>query len=253
MHPHNTYQLSFLAEILTIDQKIHRFTSKINTFVHLGHTYKPGLSFGSINRAPLTTNQTSASIDLLLCDRSELNFIDAEIHIFSIWESGPETKVDNIFSGFALSTKLNGESVRLLVAPISLKLMNRIGSFYSPVCRAQLGDNRCKKDLRSIGVITTVSNVFESRLIEVLHVSESKNFFQGGHILFQEGPNSGQICRIYENYDRNIRLHTAPKHKVSPSDRITIFPGCKKTLEDCVEKFNNAINFRGEPFIHQQK
>ena len=40
---------------------------------------------------------------------------------------------------------------------------------------------------------------------------------------------------------------------IQVGDELEIFPGCRKrNAEDCATKFNNIVNFRGEPFIPGQ-
>jgi uncharacterized phage protein (TIGR02218 family) len=36
---------------------------------------------------------------------------------------------------------------------------------------------------------------------------------------------------------------------ISPGDTFTIEPGCDHTVGTCFTKFNNVVNFIGEPFI----
>jgi uncharacterized phage protein (TIGR02218 family) len=38
---------------------------------------------------------------------------------------------------------------------------------------------------------------------------------------------------------------------IQAGDKYSITAGCDKQFNTCVEKFNNAINFRGEPHIPQ--
>ncbi|KJV57529.1 phage conserved hypothetical BR0599 family protein [Orientia chuto str. Dubai] len=45
---------------------------------------------------------------------------------------------------------------------------------------------------------------------------------------------------------------TIPKFLYNTTD-IKLITGCDKTFSSCIKKFNNAINFRGEPFIDALK
>ena len=36
---------------------------------------------------------------------------------------------------------------------------------------------------------------------------------------------------------------------IAPGDTFAVYPGCDKRLETCIGRFNNVINFRGEPYV----
>jgi uncharacterized phage protein (TIGR02218 family) len=38
-------------------------------------------------------------------------------------------------------------------------------------------------------------------------------------------------------------------YTIETGDRFTIVAGCDKSSKTCIEKFNNIINFRGEPDV----
>jgi len=40
---------------------------------------------------------------------------------------------------------------------------------------------------------------------------------------------------------------------VTGGDIVSITASCSKTLKECSEIYNNAINFQGEPFIFREK
>ncbi|MGC0372440.1 MAG: hypothetical protein DGJ47_001153 [Rickettsiaceae bacterium] len=48
---------------------------------------------------------------------------------------------------------------------------------------------------------------------------------------------------------RNYRITLAlsPAFDINKNDQFTIIAGCDKRSKTCLQKFNNIINFRGEP------
>jgi len=40
-----------------------------------------------------------------------------------------------------------------------------------------------------------------------------------------------------------------PRVKLSEGDKYRAVIGCDKRFETCIKKFNNAVNFRGEPHV----
>ena len=203
-----------------------------------------------------------------------------------------------------------------------------VGEVYSPECRADLGDTRCRMPIqpdivqRSFGyaagdfirvatnTMATGQAQFENRIYEcttpgttdataptydttvghtttdgtavftaaeawtrdavvasitdrstfTITVTETRavdDWFTGGVLVFESGANNGHVIEI--------RSWIAPG---SPASQLTIFlplpfdavigdtlrlyPGCDKQQATCTAKFNNILNFRGEPYIPGQ-
>ncbi len=38
-------------------------------------------------------------------------------------------------------------------------------------------------------------------------------------------------------------------NSITAGDTFNAIAGCDKTFDACVSKFNNAVNFRGEPYV----
>ena len=55
--------------------------------------------------------------------------------------------------------------------------------------------------------------------------------------------------QIKDEIDGSVYLLQNTK-MLSVGDYYEIYAGCDKTLATCKEKFNNVINFRGEPYIN---
>lgn len=78
-----------------------------------------------------------------------------------------------------------------------------------------------------------------------------EDWFDHGLIVFRSGLNMG-IAREIETYNsttKEFTLFMPLPYDPAPSDVFEVYPGCKKRwLSDCVVKFSNGNNFRGEPF-----
>jgi uncharacterized phage protein (TIGR02218 family) len=44
-------------------------------------------------------------------------------------------------------------------------------------------------------------------------------------------------------------LNQPVRENVLPGARVELFEGCDKTIGTCAQRFNNAVNFRGEPYL----
>lgn len=49
--------------------------------------------------------------------------------------------------------------------------------------------------------------------------------------------------------EQTIRLYLPLSFDVQVGDKARVYPGCDKRFETCIAKFDNALNFRGEPHV----
>jgi len=81
--------------------------------------------------------------------------------------------------------------------------------------------------------------------------TEANDYFTLGMITFQTGLNAG-ITRTVKDYfqtDGRFALSVELPFAVSAGDIIRAYPGCNKSLDTCTNKFSNAANFRGQPYM----
>jgi uncharacterized phage protein (TIGR02218 family) len=142
---------------------------------------------------------------------------------------------------------------------LTQKLSQSFVSVYSPTCRARLGDGKCKIDLGgsvtiddvSYNLISTgiVQSITDNRIIYDNTRTEPNSFFSFGYITFTSGKNKNQKMEIKTYQDKTILLFLPMNKKINVGDTYTITVGCDKYFNTCINKFSNAVNFRGEPHI----
>ncbi len=124
-----------------------------------------------------------------------------------------------------------------------------IGELCSPSCRAKLGDARCGLDIADFtftGSITSISSnqVFSDSLSE-----EAAGYFNMGKITFTSGNNEGIPMEVKEYKSGLITLVLPMPYEVQIADEYSMQAGCDKNFDTCINRFDNAINFRGEPHV----
>lgn len=79
-------------------------------------------------------------------------------------------------------------------------------------------------------------------------------WFDGGAVTFQTGSNAGKTIEVrsWVSGSRTVKLFLPTPLPVQPGDVVAIYPGCDKRLVTCSSRFNNVLNFRGEPHIPGQ-
>lgn len=101
-----------------------------------------------------------------------------------------------------------------------------------------------------------ISDVIDNRTLEIV-VSEARavdGWFDQGAMTFESSSNTGKAheVRTWTQTDSRSVSFLPPPFVAIPGSKVRIYPGCDKRLTTCVNKFANAINFRGEPYIPGQ-
>jgi len=130
-----------------------------------------------------------------------------------------------------------------------------IGELTSPGCRADLGDARCGVDLGPFTVTGTITAVdadlvtlSDSSRTEPGPDSSSSGYFDFGLLTMTSGDNDGFSMEI-KSYDVGVFVLQLPlPYVVAVGDTYTASAGCDKALATCRDKFDNVVNFRGEPW-----
>ena len=85
---------------------------------------------------------------------------------------------------------------------------------------------------------------------ELARAGYAQDYFTDGIVTFTSGSNAGLSAKVKTHFDSGTFLLALPLvTPVLPGDSYTAVAGCRKRLEDCSAKFNNVLNFQGEPHL----
>ena len=118
----------------------------------------------------------------------------------------------------------------------------------SPGCRARLGDRACRIDLAARRRLVEVADV-TGEAVEVVGGRLDADAYAFGVLRWMDGANAGLIQSVLANDEGTLTLADAPSFAVGEGARALLTEGCDKRLETCRDRFANAINFRGEPYL----
>ena len=120
---------------------------------------------------------------------------------------------------------------------------------YLPHCRANLGDARCKFNLKQkdFTVKAKVSEIVSLQSFTAKKLKAPRSWFNGGYVSWHRGKNEGLKMEVKEFAASKITLSLPMPFPIKVGDEFIIVAGCDKASRTCTEKFNNIINFRGEP------
>ena len=116
----------------------------------------------------------------------------------------------------------------------------------SPLCRAELGDAKCRVDMETRRRFSVVI-VAKGEMIEVPSADAEGMLF--GSVRILDGANRGERFVVMEANGGTLRLREAPRWPLEAGMRLELVEGCDKTFATCAARFDNARNFRGEPHL----
>lgn len=159
--------------------------------------------------------------------------------------SGPKT---HLRTGWFGAISADGNKFTAQIYGMLEAFDQTVGEIYSPMCRARLGDARCCVNLLQYQHAGKVHKIQNGQLVDK-SINKADGFYTGGALRFTSGQCCGQQYEVLKHAGNIITIGAGEAVEVRPNDSFTLFPGCDKTLGTCIDKFNNAVNFRGEPFI----
>jgi uncharacterized phage protein (TIGR02218 family) len=116
----------------------------------------------------------------------------------------------------------------------------------SPECRAQFGDKACRVGLAGRTIRAKVLAQQGSRIELDRALPDG---FRFGRLRFLSGENCGAATVMLGIDGAVVSVRDLPRAPVEPGTIVEVREGCDKRFESCVTRFNNAVNFRGEPHL----
>lgn len=83
----------------------------------------------------------------------------------------------------------------------------------------------------------------------VLDCPASAALLAGGRLRWLDGPDAGRACGIAAASGGAVILDQPIDQPIPPGTRAQVLEGCDRSLATCADRFGNALNFQGEPFL----
>lgn len=125
---------------------------------------------------------------------------------------------------------------------------------YQPMCRNQVFDPQCGLSVSAntfTGAVTGIQASTTGVRVINTNLSQASGYFDRGALRFTSGPNSGVMRTVKQHLNASGQIIVAWAWPFQPSvgNTFTVTPGCDGSRTTCINKFNNLIRYRGEPFI----
>lgn len=178
----------------------------------------------------------------------------AEVVIFEVDYTQPEAAQTILLSGRLGEVSYSRDTFTAELRSLTQQLQQTIVEQFTPTCRAKFGDARCKMDAAAWTDAATIAGIVNATEL-VLSVTpelmaKPADYYGGGLIEFISGANAGQRMELSGSTGADLSLSLPMPYPVAVGDEVKITVGCRKRWEeDCRAKFDNGLNFRGEPHV----
>ena len=170
----------------------------------------------------------------------------ASAELFAMDWSDPDSDAVDLIAGELGEISIDGDDFSAELRGAAAKLEEMVCPSTSPQCRAQFGDEKCRVDLAGRTRRATVTDCSNGEMtLDQVIGSE----FLLGRLRYMGGDNCGRSSVIIAVDGASIRLRDLPRGEVETGCVVELREGCDKRLQTCVERFANAVNFRGEPHL----
>ena len=181
----------------------------------------------------------------------------AAFRIIELDWTNPAAGADVLAWGwFGRIKTIGGRFVAELLGP-TVKLQSAIGQIYQAGCRARLGDSRCTVSLAAHTATGEVSAVTTNRTFAatdggspagaITVPSGDDSYWTHGLLTWTGGDNDGLEMEVASFDGTDMVLLLPMPNDVQVGDTFSIVAGCDHSLATCRDRFDNVLNFRGEP------
>ena len=197
---------------------------------------------GALNSATINESDLAAGL-----------YDDASIEIWRVNWNAPEQRV--LMRKGSLGEVQRGRTgFQAEVRGLAHILNQPVGRAFGYSCDADLGDARCTVVLAAFTGLGIVASVADNRRLTVTGMeSYADGWFTNGKLTFTSGANEGRAMEVkrhgVSSLGVSIELWQPMSETIAASDAFAITAGCDKQFKTCKTKFNNAVNFRGFPYM----
>jgi uncharacterized phage protein (TIGR02218 family) len=176
---------------------------------------------------------------------------NAGVEIWRVNWSAPDQRV-LMRAGSLGEVTRNGHAFQAEIRGLAQALNQPVGRAFGHLCDADLGDARCTVAIAATaGAVAVASD--DRRFTATGLDGFASDTFTGGKLSFTSGANAGRAMEVKRHALSggivSIELWQAMSEAVLAGDAFTVTPGCDKQFTTCKARFDNAVNFRGYPYM----
>ena len=161
------------------------------------------------------------------------------------WQDSSAEAVQ-LIGGEIASVSIEDENFSAELQGCAAKLKQAVCPVTSAECRAQFGDKECRVDLAGRTMTANVVSCSGTTLTLDTNIDDRLVL---GRLRYMSGANCGLTTVVLSVDGASVQVRDVPGAAVEIGCRVELREGCDKRFETCVSRFENAVNFRGEPHL----
>jgi len=252
-----TTTLADLLKITRTDAQVFAFTSATEDVTIDGTVYSAatGLAISSIESAAglaVDNLELSTLDDGSTFSRADVlsgRWRNAAFTISRYNWANPSDGVEVRMAGTIGDVYLKRGQVVAELRGLQQALQQPVGSVSSKTCRARLGDALCTVNLATLTVTGSVTAVASAQQFTDSTQAQADDYFAEGVLTWTSGPNNGLTVKVKSFAAGVFTLSLPMISAIAIGHTFSVIAGCQKRLSDCADKFNNVLNFQGEPHL----
>lgn len=162
------------------------------------------------------------------------------------YHRGEEEDVAVIWMGRVLNVSFEGAKAIMNCEPVSASIKRQgLRRLYQKQCPHVLYGPGCTLDKAAFAHETSVSSIDG---VELTVGSLAALPYAGGFIEYEDADGNFET-RFIRSFTGTTLTLNFPFNGLSPSDPVTVYPGCDHTMDTCDSVYSNILNYGGTPFI----
>lgn len=252
-----TTTLATCWKVTRKDGEIFGFTDFDRDLVVESITYQAATGYTrsaihTISNLAVDNLDIESALDSEILDANDLRagvWDGATVEIFLVnWAALNQGKII-LKRGTVGEIELRDSVFRAELRGLTQALSQQIVELYTPDCRADLGDSRCKVDIAALTVSGEITGVADRRSFADTGREEDAGYWNGGLIAWTSGSNQGRKMEVKTFTGGAFTLYLPMPDAIEVGDEYVLQPGCNKSFGMCKARYNNVKNFRGEPHV----
>lgn len=238
--------------IVPFRQSIWTFTSADRDLTYNGETYKAI----PIGRSSPESSDDSMRADLSIqigrdCDLAQefLKYVGDAITTVTVFQIEP-SGVSVFWRGRVSSDKMDGDEMSLECESVFTSLRRPgLRARYQRNCRHTLYGSGCGLDKESFRVDAVYTSLVDRTIVVPDAASYAAGYFTGGMVRAPDGSARYVLSHAGDTLTLSRRLERLEEDGEPGVTQIGLYPGCARTRDHCINRFNNLDNYGGFPWI----
>ncbi len=173
----------------------------------------------------------------------------AEMLLFWVDAEAPDAGKLVLLAGTWGEVQWQAGQFMVEIRGIGQRLQQQFVESYSPTCRARFGDARCGVHVVPLTVTRTVASAVSRSQWTMQEQEVQDGFYNYGTVRWLTGANAGLSMEVKWQQGQHVTLVMPMPYAIMSGDTLELSPGCDKRFSTCQQRYQNAVNFRGEPHV----